>query len=617
MWITRLKLVDFRRFERLELEFAPGINLVLGENESGKSTVIAAILACLFESPSAANAVVRSSYRWGAGKAPALEMEFADGERRYRLAKDFGARTVVLEELGGGLRLDTRKAVESAVGELAGFAGADGYARTACVTQGQMAGLASDAAGARKLAAMLREVVIGSGESGLVDRAHVELARSVEELGKGLDRPARNPGIIKRLSGEREALSLRLDSAAGFVADMERNRERLADIERELARKTPELEEKRSLLGKNLGLVELEKRRERAAGDFERARTVELVRDELMRGSEAPAAARGRAVRPWPGWAIASVGVLVAVLAAYLGTIHTALLALLVPGIVLIAAGAYLVGTPERRGARVRVDSLAGDGRTAGVVEARRQASLEVAGIDARLDELEPFRLEPVGLESLERELGGLEVEVEGLNRERDALAFHISRAPVDPEEVLALEEELEWVAGEEERERRRLRVFSIALEAMGEAREALLSSAVPALEASLGRTLSTLTRGRYDTVNVRESDLGISVFSAEKGEVIQADELLSTLSAGTAAQLYLAARLGLVELLAGGKKPPLIFDDSFSRFDDARLGRLWEMLLDLSGEQQVLLFTCTSRYDALSRAPVNVIDLAPFTAGF
>jgi len=94
------------------------------------------------------------------------------------------------------------------------------------------------------------------------------------------------------------------------------------------------------------------------------------------------------------------------------------------------------------------------------------------------------------------------------------------------------------------------------------------------------------------------------------KGDMIPADEVLATLSKGTASQLYLAARLELVDLLSGGHKPPLIFDDSFSYFDVRRLGALWDVLLEVARDQQVLVLTCTDRYDNLAGPDVNVIDL-------
>ena len=53
-----------------------------------------------------------------------------------------------------------------------------------------------------------------------------------------------------------------------------------------------------------------------------------------------------------------------------------------------------------------------------------------------------------------------------------------------------------------------------------------------------------------------------------------------------------------------------MIFDDSFSYFDDERLKLLWRMLEEVSDEQQVIILTCTDRYEQFLSGNVNVIDL-------
>lgn len=42
-YIKRIKISGFKRFQRLEADFVPGMNIIIGENEAGKSTVLEAI----------------------------------------------------------------------------------------------------------------------------------------------------------------------------------------------------------------------------------------------------------------------------------------------------------------------------------------------------------------------------------------------------------------------------------------------------------------------------------------------------------------------------------------------------------------------------------------------
>jgi len=46
--ITQLVIRNFKKFSSKDLTFSPGINVIRGDNEAGKSTIMAAILATLF-----------------------------------------------------------------------------------------------------------------------------------------------------------------------------------------------------------------------------------------------------------------------------------------------------------------------------------------------------------------------------------------------------------------------------------------------------------------------------------------------------------------------------------------------------------------------------------------
>lgn len=70
-------------------------------------------------------------------------------------------------------------------------------------------------------------------------------------------------------------------------------------------------------------------------------------------------------------------------------------------------------------------------------------------------------------------------------------------------------------------------------------------------------------------------------------------------------------AHLG-ARLLTSGCMPPLVFDDAFSHFDDYRLDRLEDLLVDAARGWQIILLTCTHRYDSLAERGANIIELGP-----
>ena len=63
---------------------------------------------------------------------------------------------------------------------------------------------------------------------------------------------------------------------------------------------------------------------------------------------------------------------------------------------------------------------------------------------------------------------------------------------------------------------------------------------------------------------------------------------------------------------LTGDRQPPLILDDPFVTFDDARATRAVELLKRLTADFQVIYLTCSNRYDRLAD---RVIELPEPTA--
>jgi uncharacterized protein YhaN len=110
---------------------------------------------------------------------------------------------------------------------------------------------------------------------------------------------------------------------------------------------------------------------------------------------------------------------------------------------------------------------------------------------------------------------------------------------------------------------------------------------------------LDRVTAGRYRRVAVDDADLGIRVFAPELGNWVD----VSALSQGTLDLVYLAARIGLVRLVTGDRRPPLILDDPFVTLDDARAKRALALLKEISRDFQVIYLTTSERYDKAADA--------------
>ena len=128
---------------------------------------------------------------------------------------------------------------------------------------------------------------------------------------------------------------------------------------------------------------------------------------------------------------------------------------------------------------------------------------------------------------------------------------------------------------------------LTLALDALEAANAALRERFSPTLNREAAAIFSRLTGGKYDQLTLSRD------FSALAGGNDTAHSALY-LSAGTVDQLYLAVRLALCRLTL--PDAPILLDDALCAFDDSRMEQALDVLQDMAGERQILLFTCHSR---------------------
>jgi uncharacterized protein YhaN len=182
---------------------------------------------------------------------------------------------------------------------------------------------------------------------------------------------------------------------------------------------------------------------------------------------------------------------------------------------------------------------------------------------------------------------------------EEDQALGRVDANEVDAEHVASLAEQLRVAQETHEVLSRRLAVYQDTLAAIEKAEAATMKTAARFLEERMGPAIGRITGGRYEKVLVDEKDLAFKVVAPEHAQPVGVEAL----SRGTADQLYLVARLGLVRLITMDRRPPLILDDPFVTFDAERAERALRLVKEIAADQgyQVLYLTCSDRYDALA----------------
>jgi uncharacterized protein YhaN len=167
----------------------------------------------------------------------------------------------------------------------------------------------------------------------------------------------------------------------------------------------------------------------------------------------------------------------------------------------------------------------------------------------------------------------------------------------VDAEQVAGQAERLAMWREQLAALQRRTRVYDATLKAIERAEQATMKTATRYLERRMVGDLARVTGGRYRRVRVDDTNLGIEVFAPERNDWVPVSEL----SQGTLDVVYLAARLGLVRLVTGDRRPPLVLDDPFVTLDDERGPRALALLREIATDFQVIYLTTSDRYDELA----------------
>ena len=137
---------------------------------------------------------------------------------------------------------------------------------------------------------------------------------------------------------------------------------------------------------------------------------------------------------------------------------------------------------------------------------------------------------------------------------------------------------------------------IDLAQETMADLSSSIRDSFGLYLNKEASQYITGITGGIYDSMSIDEN---LNVFLNTKAKLVP----LENVSSGTMDQVYLALRLAAAKLLQGsGSGFPLIFDDSFTQYDDERLKTALEWLASAYGGQ-IIIFTCHRREAQMLRA--------------
>ena len=167
-------------------------------------------------------------------------------------------------------------------------------------------------------------------------------------------------------------------------------------------------------------------------------------------------------------------------------------------------------------------------------------------------------------------------------------------------ENLSSLKEEYDKLIEDREELIKRNEEINLTKEFMNNAYINMKNSITPRFTENMSKNIAKISNNKYTKVGIND-EKGLIVEN-EYGEYIPAERL----STGTIDQLYLSLRLSMIDDLST-EKMPIILDEAFAYYDDERMENILKFLNENMNNHQVIIFTCTKReQEILDRLHIN-----------
>lgn len=651
MRIRHLDIAHFGKFHDKQMELSPGINIIYGQNEAGKSTVHS-FIGCMFfgaerlRGRGAGKDIYTRFQPWEGGGSYAGSMSFLHAGRSYRIIRDFQkdhTQGLIIDEETGQTAAEGPDAISEVID---GFT-QEKYRNT--ISAGQLS-MKTDESFAAGMSSYLANLSMSASEEVDIDKAlrflkaeksKVSARISASRGGEDEIRAESLRSEITREKDLREELTRLDETCRQQEKQIEALKKEYDEVVREdqnaraaairLIQENNDIavqyREKKAALAKTrqAGIQADERTIRTAIVEYQNRQ--QRITDLKYRLAGAQAEMDGAAFRALAvSLPVAALALFVWLLGRNVGIPEKArhILAL----IILAAAGLiFVVSLIAALGKRGKTQRLEAEMEP---LEKAQQELLMRFGV-ASIRDLEQGAAYAVSdtreQQRLRRELAQLRERYNALQeplrpyleRYGESLSLESDAGEEQQEKIRMLQEQLqenqkkcsqiEWQLEQIGERKGQLEMLDEQLQEKKSAKKEDLEK-LQAIELSI-RTIKEITteiHGSFGAdLNEEVSRLFALISDGEHGRILLDDKYrlmvddggkpvpVGQMSAGTQDQIYFSVRLAVSRIFFK-ENMPLILDDSFALYDDERLMRTLRWLGERSGFTQILLFTCHHR---------------------
>lgn len=630
MKILNLKINNFGKLSNKEIKLEDGINIIYGENESGKSTLLKFIMGMFYGLSKNKNGKFTSDYErytpWAGGEfSGKISYKLADGEK-YEVFRDFKKKNPIiynsnLEDISKNFNIDKTTGNkffydQTKVDE-------ELFLSTICSIQ-------EETKLEEKEQLSLVQKMSNLASTGEDNLSYVKIMtklnkKQIEEIGSSrtTDRPINI--ITKRLeeiNNEKEALA----DFKNKQYDIEGNKQTL---EEEIKKQENELN-----LLKELKIIQeknnLEKEKIKINEDTikEYNKKIEKLNSKGNQTTEENAIKQKNIISKEKILVIFSIIFLLTSLISIFAIKNDILIAI---NIVLLLVTSIMAGYTQysKKIKNIKnenfqnVNNLHIKNEIEILDNSRRNLEKDINIAREKIakeykEETEKLRNKYIGIvpiktideillketviydiSILQNKISDNKIKLHSTKLDKDSIIPKLENLASLEEEYLELEEQYTELYNKNEQ-------INLVKQEIEKAYEIMKKDITPKFTSNLSKIIEKISMGKYKNVQFDETE-GMIV-EVENGNYM----LAQNLSVGTIDELYLSLRLSAGSDLSL-ENLPIILDETFAYFDNSRLENILKYLNEEYKNRQIILFTCTNREkDILNKLEIkfNTVNL-------
>ena len=565
MKINKIQVNGFGNIVGKNFDFSDGINLIRGNNENGKSTLVYFIKSMLYginRNKAGENFSELERFNPWQSTDFSGKMEYTIKDKKYSTFRDFNRNnSKVFDESGNDITGEYNK--DKSRGVELGFAhfGIDEetFFNSAFVSQGDVT---VDSNEQKDIIQKLTNVIQSGDEAVSYDKAQERLRKILlDEV--GTERTRNKP--INVVTRGIEAYEKTRDE---LIINREKN-EDVSERKKIIERKLLEIDKDYEDVSR---VFEVKDRYERLRQEREKeyeisVKILEKERDEKVRK-------RNQMKDNLISISVTSLIVVMVLLICYKLYVWT-----LIPIILILS---FVIGISKSFSKKIEIEMPQDLDVIKANLQRKEDKELEMlvkSGIKANLIKRKLPDIK-ILLSGMEKNKNDLILEQHKLNIESDSLNEHLAK-------LSDVEEQLCDLYEKEEEIRKLEYSITLATDVLEEAYEELKADIVPDIENSIKKNIAITTNGRYiDTIY--NDNQGLLVEN-NVGEIIPIEKL----SMGTIEQMYLGFRFAMLEKMGN---IPMFLDEAFVYYDNDSLENILKTIASKSTTSQIFIMTCSDR---------------------